>query len=136
MNCILEAVGLTKSFGGLLAAHGVALHAKSGETVGIIGPNGAGKTTLFNLLTNEIKPDKGTITLDGVSIDGMPTHERVKMGLARTYQVPRPFSKLSVRENIRVGMMPDSILGMLSHGMDARGEEFIAQSIGFTAKAA
>ena len=134
MNYILEATGLTKSFGGLLAADGVALHAKSGETVGIIGPNGAGKTTLFNLLTNEIKPDKGTITLDGVSIDGMPTHERVKMGLARTYQVPRPFSKLSVRENIRVGMMPDSILGMLNHGMDASGEEFIAQSIGFTAK--
>lgn len=134
MNYILEAIGLTKSFGGLLAAHGVALRAKSGETVGIIGPNGAGKTTLFNLLTNEIKPDKGTISLDGVSIDGMPTHERVKMGLARTYQVPRPFSKLSVRENIRVGMMPDSILGMLNHGMDASGEEFIAQSIGFTAR--
>jgi ABC-type branched-subunit amino acid transport system ATPase component len=132
MTPILDAVNLSKSFGGLQAAKAVSLHANAGETVGIIGPNGAGKTTLFNLLTNEIKPDKGSVTLDGINIDRLAIHQRVKIGLARTYQVPRPFSKLTVRENIRVSMMPDSILGMLHNGMDLDQEQRIAESVGFS----
>ena len=132
MTPILDAVNLSKSFGGLQAAKAVSLHASAGETVGIIGPNGAGKTTLFNLLTNEIKPDEGSVTLDGINIDRLAIHQRVKIGLARTYQVPRPFSKLTVRENIRVSMMPDSILGMLHNGMDLDHEQRIAESVGFS----
>ena len=132
MTPILDAVNLSKSFGGLQAAKAVSLHASAGETVGIIGPNGAGKTTLFNLLTNEIKPDEGSVTLDGINIDRLAIHQRVKIGLARTYQVPRPFSKLTVRENIRVSMMPDSILGMLHNGMDLDQEQRIAESVGFS----
>ena len=132
MTPLLDAVNLSKSFGGLQAAKAVSLHASAGETVGIIGPNGAGKTTLFNLLTNEIKPDEGSVTLDGINIDRLAIHQRVKIGLARTYQVPRPFSKLTVRENIRVSMMPDSILGMLHNGMDLDQEQRIAESVGFS----
>ena len=132
MTRILDAVNLSKSFGGLQAAKAVSLHASAGETVGIIGPNGAGKTTLFNLLTNEIKPDEGSVTLDGINIDRLAIHQRVKIGLARTYQVPRPFSKLTVRENIRVSMMPDSILGMLHNGIDLDHERRIAESVGFS----
>ena len=132
MTRILDAVNLSKSFGGLQAAKAVSLHASAGETVGIIGPNGAGKTTLFNLLTNEIKPDEGSVTLDGINIDRLAIHQRVKIGLARTYQVPRPFSKLTVRENIRVSMMPDSILGMLHNEMDLDHEQRIAESVGFS----
>ncbi len=132
MTPILDAVNLSKSFGGLQAAKAVSLQASAGETVGIIGPNGAGKTTLFNLLTNEIKPDEGSVTLDGINIDRLAIHQRVKIGLARTYQVPRPFSKLTVRENIRVSMMPDSILGMLHNGMDLDHEQRIAESVGFS----
>ncbi len=133
MKRILEAMRLSKSFGGLQAARNVTLHVESGETVGIIGPNGAGKTTLFNLLMNEIKPDKGNVVLNGVNIDALPIHARVKQGIARTYQVPRPFSKLTVRENIRVSMMPDSIVKMLNYGADAESEKSIAQSVGFSA---
>ena len=132
MTPILDAVNLSKSFGGLQAAKAVSLHASAGETVGIIGPNGAGKTTLFNLLTNEIKPDEGSVILDGINIDRLAIHQRVKIGLARTYQVPRPFSKLTVRENIRVSMMPDSILGMLHNGKDLDHEQRIAESVGFS----
>ncbi len=132
MTRILDAVNLSKSFGGLQAAKAVSLHVSAGETVGIIGPNGAGKTTLFNLLTNEIKPDEGSVTLDGINIDRLAIHQRVKIGLARTYQVPRPFSKLTVRENIRVSMMPDSILGMLHNEMDLDHEQRIAESVGFS----
>ena len=69
--------------------------------------------------------------MDGVNIDRLAIHKRVKIGLARTYQVPRPFSKLTVRENIRVSMMPDSILGMLRNGMDLDREQRIAESVGF-----
>jgi branched-chain amino acid transport system ATP-binding protein len=127
---VLEATDLSKSFGGLRATNHVSLHVAEGETVGIIGPNGAGKTTLFNLLTNEIKADTGNIKLNGQSLDRMPTHERVKAGMVRTYQVPRPFSGLSVRENIRISMMPDEILPLLTIGPDHERERSLAISVG------
>ena len=134
MSHILDAVNLSKSFGGLQAAREVSLYAEAGESVGIIGPNGAGKTTIFNLLTNEIKPDQGSVTLDGVNVDRMPIHERVKLGMARTYQVPRPFSELTVRQNIGVSMMPDSIMKMLNHGIDEEREKAIGEGVGFSEK--
>lgn len=134
MTKVLEAFNLTKSFGGLQATKDVSLHAEEAESVGIIGPNGAGKTTIFNLLTNEIKPDAGSVSLDGVNIDKLPIHERVKIGLVRTYQVPRPFSDLSVIENIRVSMMPDDIWDMLRVRIRKQDEQDIAESVGFNTK--
>lgn len=131
---MLEAKDLSKSFGGLKALQQVTLRAEFGHSVGIIGPNGAGKTTLFNLLTGEIKPDSGHVSLDGVSIDTEPIHKRVKLGLARTYQVPRPFAEISVRENIRVSMMEDKLKHMLRFAWDDTGEQEIAESVGFTAQ--
>ena len=131
---MLEAKDLSKSFGGLKALQQVSLRAELGHSVGIIGPNGAGKTTLFNLLTGEIKPDSGHVSLDGLSIDAEPIHERVKLGLARTYQVPRPFAEISVRENIRVSMMEDNLKYMLRVAWDDKGEQEIAESVGFTAR--
>ena len=130
MTTILDARNLVKSFGGLKAADDVTLKVMAGETVGIIGPNGAGKTTLFNLLTNEIVPDSGSVELDGVNIDRQPIHERVKSGLARTYQVPRPFFGMTVRENIRVGTMPDNIWRMVSEKADMDSERSIGESVG------
>ena len=131
MTALLEAKNLTKSFGGIRAAKGVSIEVYEGETVGIIGPNGAGKTTLFNLLTNEIKPDSGSVKLAGENIDLLSIHERVKAGIARTYQVPRPFSEMSVRDNIRVSMMPDDLWKMIRHGGDMHAEQLIAESVGF-----
>ena len=127
---MLEAKGLTKSFGGLLATKNVSLHVNSGESLGIIGPNGAGKTTLLNLLTKEITPDQGSVFLDGNCIDRLSIHKRVIAGLARTYQVPRPFHDLTIQEHIRVGMMPNRLLDLLVHGADDEKEQEIAESVG------
>ncbi len=126
----LEAQGLTKSFGGLTATRNISLHIRNGESLGIIGPNGAGKTTLLNLLTREVHPDQGSVYLKGHCIDALSIHQRVAAGLARTYQVPRPFHGLSVREHIRVGIMPNGLLDMLRHGGDREAEVAIAESVG------
>ncbi len=131
---MLEARNLSKSFGGLQALRQVSLTAEAGHSIGIIGPNGAGKTTLFNLLTGEIKPDGGQVCLDGVNIDAEPIHNRVKLGLARTYQIPRPFSDISIRENIRISMMEDRLKSMLRLERDSEGERQIAESVGFTTR--
>ncbi len=127
---MLEARGLTKSFGGLMATKNVSLHVNPGESLGIIGPNGAGKTTLLNLLTKEITPDQGSVFLNGNCIDRLSIHKRVLAGLARTYQVPRPFHDLTIQEHIRVGMMPDGLFDMLLHGADDEKELKIAESVG------
>ncbi len=131
---MLEATNLSKSFGGLQALRQVALRVEAGDSIGIIGPNGAGKTTLFNVLTGELKPDSGQVFLDGMAIDAEPIHERVKLGLARTYQVPRPFADITVRENIRVSMLKDSITFMLKLTWDDEGERQLAESVGFTSQ--
>ena len=99
----LEASGLRKSFGSLLVTDGVSLEARAGEALGIIGPNGAGKTTLFNLLGGDLAPDAGSVRLDGVDVSRQPPQRRCRRGLARTHQIPIPFSHLSVYENALVG---------------------------------
>ncbi len=131
---MLETKNLSKSFGGLRALNEVSLHVEAGHSVGIIGANGAGKTTLFNLLTGEIKPDRGHVILDGTNIDQESIHRRVKLGLARTYQVPRPFPEITVRENIRVSMLADQLKCMLKLEWDTTGEQKIAESVGFTSQ--
>lgn len=126
----LEINNLCKSFGGLVATNGISFSIAAGESVGIIGPNGAGKTTIFNLLTNEIRPDSGTIKLNGRNIGSKSTHQRVRMGLVRTYQIPRPFSGLTLRDNIRISMLPDNLWDMLRNGPDRAFEQTTAESVG------
>jgi branched-chain amino acid transport system ATP-binding protein len=99
---LLEIRGLRKSFGSVVAVDNVDLAIASGEALGIIGPNGAGKTTLFNLIAGGLFPDAGTIHLDGREIAGARPHERCMAGIARTYQIPRPFEHLTVFENLLV----------------------------------
>jgi branched-chain amino acid transport system ATP-binding protein len=103
MTTLLSCHGLVRRFGGLIAINDVSIDVKPGEILGIIGPNGAGKTTLFNLLSGFMKPSQGTITLDGIVITGTRPHRLNRMGLARTFQLVRPFSRLSVLENVMVG---------------------------------
>lgn len=99
---LLATKGLTKDFGGLRAVEGVDLLVEEGEIHGIIGPNGAGKTTVFNLITGYLRPTKGEIHFQGTRIDGLEPHRVVALGIARTFQIVRPFTDLSVLENVLV----------------------------------
>ena len=131
MTGLLELRNMTKSFGGLTAVNEISFHVEEGETLGLIGPNGAGKTTLFNLIMNELKQNSGEIYFKGEEISRYATHERVKKGIVRTYQVPRPFAEMTVASNIRVGMMPDDLAAMMREPPDAAREHEIGKSVGF-----
>ena len=99
---ILEAAGITKRFDGFAALTGVDFALLKGECVGLIGPNGSGKSTFVNCLTGILAPDEGSITFDAHDITKTPAWLRARRGLARTYQIPRPFRGMTVRENIEV----------------------------------
>lgn len=100
---IVEARGICKRFGGIEAIRGVDLRVKQGEVVGIIGPNGAGKTTLFSILSGFERPTSGEVFFHNKEISGLPPHKVSKMGLVRTFQIPRPFVGLTVLESVMVG---------------------------------
>lgn len=97
---LLQATGLSKSFGGIKAVNNASLEVNRGSITGLIGPNGAGKTTLFNLLANFIEPDHGKIIFDRQPIYNLPSHKIATLGLIRTFQVARVLSRLSVLENM------------------------------------
>ncbi len=99
---ILALTDVTKSFGALTVADAVAFELGRGEALGIIGPNGAGKSTLFNLITGNIPVDGGRIVFDGADVTQAPPMQRCLMGIGRTFQIPQPFVKLSVFENLLV----------------------------------
>jgi branched-chain amino acid transport system ATP-binding protein len=99
----LEARGLTKSFGGVLAINDVSFNVRAGSLTAAIGPNGAGKTTLFNVLTNLYPPDAGTASFFGTSLAGRPPDTIAALGLVRTFQTARVFPGMTVLENILVG---------------------------------
>lgn len=100
---LLEAQGITKRFGGLVAVDNLDIHVEKGEIVGLIGPNGAGKTTAFNLISGFMQPTAGEVFFQGKNITGLRPDQVCKLGLARTFQVVKPFAQLSVSENIMVG---------------------------------
>ena len=129
---LLEVRDLHMSFGGIRAVQGISFQVGEGETLGLIGPNGAGKTTVFNVIMAELKPTSGEIWFEGQNITRVPTHKRVKRGIARTYQVPQPFGEMSVGANIRVGMAPDDIWKLIAEGADPVAEAEIGRSVGFS----
>lgn len=98
----LDIANVAKSFGSVAAVNNVSFTAKAGEITGLIGPNGAGKTTLFDSIAGEQVLDAGTVTLDGTRIDGKLPHAVFRQGLARTFQIPRPFPRMTVLENLMV----------------------------------
>jgi branched-chain amino acid transport system permease protein len=100
---LLSVGGLSKSFGGLKAVQDVSFTVREGEILGIIGPNGAGKTTLFNLLNGILKADRGSVTYAGQPVLGLATNRVCGLGIGRTFQVVRPFPRLSVLDNVVVG---------------------------------
>jgi branched-chain amino acid transport system ATP-binding protein len=99
---MLELRSVARQFGGMKAVDGVSLRVERGEIAGLIGPNGAGKTTLFNLVAGSLAPSAGSILLEEQAIESEPAHKRLARGLARTFQIPRPFPEMSVLENLLV----------------------------------
>lgn len=132
MTTAIEVRNLVKRFGGLVATNDLSFDLAQGESLGLIGPNGAGKTTVFSQIMGEIPQTSGSIKLFGTEISKLSTADRIGRGVSRTYQVPRPFADLTVRENIRVGLMPDSLRAMIFGAADHQRETEIALSVGFT----
>ena len=97
---MLHAIDLCKTFGGVRAVDGVSFALEPGSITGLIGPNGAGKTTLFNLIAGAERPSAGRLRLDGVEIGGARPDRIFRLGLARTFQIPRPFPEMTVLENV------------------------------------
>jgi len=111
-SAILAAVAIEKSFGAVRALSGVDLHLQAGERLGIIGPNGSGKTTMINCITGVLQPDRGRIRFGSKDITALPPHRRARLGIARTFQIPQPFTGMTVFENLLVpldylGRVPD-----------------------------
>jgi branched-chain amino acid transport system ATP-binding protein len=102
---LLEVADLRKRFGGVQAVAGVSFEMTAGEIVGLIGPNGAGKTTLFHLISGFVAPDQGEVRFEGATTRGLRPHEICRRGLARTFQIVKPFPGLTVLENVRVGAL-------------------------------
>ena len=100
---MLEVEGLCKSFGGLMAIHDLEFKVGAGEIIGLIGPNGSGKTTTLNLITGFLKPDSGTITFRGENITGLPRCRACQKGIARTFQLIKPFLDFTALQNVMVG---------------------------------
>ena len=132
MTHALEIRNLVKTFGGLVATDDLSFDIKTGQSVGLIGPNGAGKTTVFSQIMGELRQTSGKISLFGKTLGTLPTAERIRRGVSRTYQIPRPFLELSVLENIRVGFMPNSIWSMITKGPDKDREIQLALDVGFS----
>ena len=102
---LLEASGLGKRFGGFVALDQIDLAIAEGERLGLIGPNGSGKSTLVNCLCGTLRHDAGTILLDGRRLDGAPAYKRTRLGLARSFQLPRPFRTMSLVDNLRIPLL-------------------------------
>src|ERR1700754_4330113 len=101
---ILNVSKLVKLFGGFHALDGLSFHVVPGEILGLVGPNGSGKTTAINVISGLYAPDGGEVVFDGASIGGVASHKLVHGGINRTFQVPKPFLSLTVRQNVEVAL--------------------------------
>ena len=103
-GALLEINGVVKRFGGFTALNHVSLHVKAGERFGLIGPNGSGKTTLINCVSGSLHADEGRILFDGRDITTLPAHRRTRLGIARSFQIPKPFTSMTVRDNLGISL--------------------------------
>jgi branched-chain amino acid transport system ATP-binding protein len=135
---LLEVKGLAKRFGGFVALEGIDLDVAPGERLGLIGPNGSGKSTLVNCVCGTLHNETGRVRFAGQVLDGLPAHQRTHMGLARSFQLPRPFLSLSVADNLRVPLLYTvrrrSLLISSPAELDARCVELLRQ-VGLDGKA-
>jgi len=103
MTILLELDGVSKHYGALKAVEKLSLAVAEGEALAVIGPNGAGKSTMFNLITGDVPPTEGRIVFGAIDVSAMPPYERARRGIGRSYQIPHPFTNMSVFENLLVG---------------------------------
>lgn len=116
MAKFLEVNEVVKRFGGLYALKGVSLEVDKGERIAIIGPNGSGKSTLLNIINGVYKPESGKVIFEGKDLTNLSPYKRAQMGIARAFQIPRPFPNLLVRENVAIG----ALFGTLSGKVDVK----------------
>ena len=135
---LLQVKSLCKRFGGFVALEGIDLDVLPGERLGLIGPNGSGKSTLVNCVCGTLHNETGSVRFAGQLLDGLPAHRRTHIGLARSFQLPRPFTSLSIADNLRVPLLYTvrrrSLLLRSARELDERCMELLAQ-VGLDAKA-
>ena len=102
---LLQIDNLGKRFGGFVALENISLSVAAGERLGLIGPNGSGKSTLVNCICGTLRNEQGAVRFDGRKLDGLEAHQRTRLGLSRSFQLPRPFASLSLADNIRVPLL-------------------------------
>jgi branched-chain amino acid transport system ATP-binding protein len=131
---ILEVLSLSKRFGGFVALDAVSLHLEDGERLGLIGPNGSGKTTMINCISGALSCDNGRVLFKGRDVTRLPAHQRVRLGITRSFQIPRPFRSMSVLENL---LIPLEYAGRArSHGRHLTDEAMaILELVGFRDRA-
>jgi branched-chain amino acid transport system ATP-binding protein len=138
MAALLEVEQVSKRFGGFVALDGIDLKVERGERLGLIGPNGSGKSTLVNCICGTLANESGTVRFEGQTIDRLPAYRRTRIGLARSFQLPRPFTSLSVTENLRIPLLytvnARSGPRMSADAIDERCEELL-RLVGLTDKA-
>ncbi len=131
---LLEVENVTKRFGGFRALSKVSLQVRAGERFGLIGPNGSGKTTLINCISGALRNDGGRIAFGGADITALPTYQRTRLGIARSFQIPKPFTSMTVLENLCIPL--EYAAHAHSHGADVAAEAMeIVRVIGLEAKA-
>jgi len=135
---LLRVAAVTKRFGGFVALDSVALDVYPGERVGLIGPNGSGKSTLVNCISGTLRHEGGRITFEGEDLTGMPAHRRIRRGLARSFQIPKPFASMTVLDNLRIPLLyaagrHDGL--KVSEAQSAAEAMEILASVGLAAKA-
>ena len=123
---LLEISNLFKSFGGLLAISELSFAVGEGEIIGLIGPNGSGKTTLFNLISGLLKPDTGNIRFDGKDVTGLPPDKICRSGIARTFQLTKPFMRMTLLQNVIVGILYGSNLAWKTWQAREEAERILA----------
>src|SRR5262245_58359942 len=116
---MLEISGLIKRFGGFTAVNNVSFAVRQGEILGLIGPNGSGKSTIFNMLSGTLAPSASSIRFQGHEIAGRPPHQIINAGIGRTFQIPRPFNRLSLFDNV-------ALAGYYGQGRHSRAHAFAA----------
>ena len=138
MSALLQIKGLSKRFGGFVALEGIDLDVQPGERLGLIGPNGSGKSTLVNCVCGTLVNEAGSVQFAGHALDGMAAHRRTHMGLARSFQLPRPFASLTVMDNLRIPLLYTvrrrSLLISSPQELDARCVDLL-RMVGLDAKA-
>ena len=135
MSRVLHVDAITKRFGGFTAVDDVSIEIRAGERFGLIGPNGSGKTTLINCISGALRNDAGRIVFLGEDVTGLPAYKRTRRGIARSFQIPRPFKSMTVIENLLVAID----FAAIGHGLSVRQQESevgaILDKMGLGAKA-